>query len=234
MAIVFAFMVPVDGWLTKLSAPIVVYREADVSGWRPVWDILAEEFAYAFALLTLVMVAWERAMTAAVTVPWSVVRRHGRGELRHPPVADARPGDGLARAATTGPRPAAVERNDLFPLCFSVVGFALFALGTAGPAWTPLVWVGVGVTAYGGAVPVRPRGVHPPPAPGARCPGRPLPGVVCAARTGSTTSPAASPTGCCCRCVPGPAERRAALEAAPAVLDRSPRARSTRSTRSRL
>ena len=61
MAIVFAFMVPVDGWLTKLSAPVVVYREADVSGWRPVWDILAEEFAYAFALITLVMLAWERA-----------------------------------------------------------------------------------------------------------------------------------------------------------------------------
>jgi lycopene cyclase domain-containing protein len=61
MAIVFAFMVPVDGWLTKLSAPIVVYREADTSGLRPVWDILAEEFAYAFALLTLVILVWDRA-----------------------------------------------------------------------------------------------------------------------------------------------------------------------------
>jgi lycopene cyclase domain-containing protein len=61
MAIVFAFMIPVDGWLTKLSAPIVIYRPADVSGWRPVWDILAEEFAYAFALITLVLLCWERA-----------------------------------------------------------------------------------------------------------------------------------------------------------------------------
>ena len=60
LAIVFAFMVPVDGWLTKLSAPIVIYRPADVSGWRPVWDILAEEYAYAFALITLVVLAWER------------------------------------------------------------------------------------------------------------------------------------------------------------------------------
>jgi lycopene cyclase domain-containing protein len=60
LAIVFAFMVPVDGWLTKLSAPIVVYREADTSGLRPVWDILAEELAYAFALITLVVLAWER------------------------------------------------------------------------------------------------------------------------------------------------------------------------------
>ena len=39
----------------RLSAPIVLYREGDTSGLRPVWDILAEEFVYAFALLTLVI-----------------------------------------------------------------------------------------------------------------------------------------------------------------------------------
>jgi len=61
LLISFAFMVPVDGWLTKLSAPIVIYRDSDTSGYRPVWDILAEEFVYAFALLTLVVVSWERA-----------------------------------------------------------------------------------------------------------------------------------------------------------------------------
>jgi lycopene cyclase domain-containing protein len=61
MAISLAFMIPVDGWLTKLSAPIVIYRAADVSGLRPVWDILLEEFAYAFALLTLVIALWDRA-----------------------------------------------------------------------------------------------------------------------------------------------------------------------------
>lgn len=61
MAIVFAFMIPVDGWLTKLSAPIVAYAPEDVSGWRPIWDILAEEFVYAFAMLTLVLLCWERA-----------------------------------------------------------------------------------------------------------------------------------------------------------------------------
>jgi lycopene cyclase domain-containing protein len=60
MAIVYAFMAPVDGWLTKLSAPIVIYRERDTSGWRPVWDIPAEEFVYAFALLTLVILVWDR------------------------------------------------------------------------------------------------------------------------------------------------------------------------------
>jgi lycopene cyclase domain-containing protein len=55
----YAFMVPVDGWLTKLSAPIVLYRDGDTSRLRPVWDILAEELLYAFALLTLVMALWD-------------------------------------------------------------------------------------------------------------------------------------------------------------------------------
>ena len=59
LGICLVFMVPVDGWLTKLSAPIVVYDDADTSALRPVWDILAEEFVYAFALLTLVMLVWE-------------------------------------------------------------------------------------------------------------------------------------------------------------------------------
>ena len=60
MLIVFGFMVAVDGWLTKLSAPIVIYNDADTSGVRPIWDILIEEYAYAFALLTLVILLWDR------------------------------------------------------------------------------------------------------------------------------------------------------------------------------
>jgi lycopene cyclase domain-containing protein len=59
MAICFGFMIPVDGWLTKLSAPIVIYRDEDTSGIRPLWDILLEEYAYAFALLTAVILVWE-------------------------------------------------------------------------------------------------------------------------------------------------------------------------------
>lgn len=42
-----------------------------------------------------------------------------------------------------------VERNDLFPLCFSVLGVALFALATMGPAIGVLLWVAIGVTLYG-------------------------------------------------------------------------------------
>ena len=60
MAICYAFMIPVDGWLTKQSAPIVLYRPDDTSGIYPIWDIPLEEYAYAFALLTLVMLTWDR------------------------------------------------------------------------------------------------------------------------------------------------------------------------------
>ena len=45
------------------------------------------------------------------------------------------------------PPAARFERNDRFPLCFSVVGFLLFLLGSLG--LRPLWWVGAGVTAYG-------------------------------------------------------------------------------------
>lgn len=59
MAICFAFMIPVDGWLTKASAPIVKYRPSDTSELTPIWNILAEEYVYAFALLTLAMLVWD-------------------------------------------------------------------------------------------------------------------------------------------------------------------------------
>ena len=71
MLIVIGFMIPVDGWLTKLSAPIVLYDDRDTSGIRPIWDILLEEYAYAFALITLVMAVWtwsgRRSATAAAS-----------------------------------------------------------------------------------------------------------------------------------------------------------------------
>lgn len=42
-----------------------------------------------------------------------------------------------------------LERNDLFPVCFSAVGVLLFALGSLG--LDAMGWVGVGVTVYGAA-----------------------------------------------------------------------------------
>jgi lycopene cyclase domain-containing protein len=59
LLISFGFMIPVDGWLTKLSAPIVTYDDRDTSAIRPIWDILVEEYAYAFALITLVLAMWQ-------------------------------------------------------------------------------------------------------------------------------------------------------------------------------
>lgn len=59
MAIVFAFQIPVDGWMTKLSAPIVIYNPDVLSGWRWPLDIPTEEFAYAWAMLTLAILVWE-------------------------------------------------------------------------------------------------------------------------------------------------------------------------------
>ncbi len=58
LAITWAFQIPVDGWLTKLSAPIVVYNPHEFSGVRFPWDIPIEDFAYGFALVTLVLLLW--------------------------------------------------------------------------------------------------------------------------------------------------------------------------------
>jgi lycopene cyclase domain-containing protein len=60
MVIVFAFQIPVDGWLTKLSAPIVIYDESHTSGIRFPFDIPVEDFLFGFALVTAVLLLWER------------------------------------------------------------------------------------------------------------------------------------------------------------------------------
>ena len=61
MAIVLFFQVLVDGWLTKLSAPIVLYAPAEFSGIRFPWDVPVEDYLFGFALVTLVMLLWDRA-----------------------------------------------------------------------------------------------------------------------------------------------------------------------------
>ncbi|GAB3029744.1 lycopene cyclase domain-containing protein [Mycobacterium bourgelatii] len=60
MVIVLGFQVLVDGWLTKLSAPIVLYNERHTSGLRFPFDIPVEDFLFGFALVTAVMLLWER------------------------------------------------------------------------------------------------------------------------------------------------------------------------------
>ncbi len=54
------FQVLVDGWLTKLSAPIVLYDPDEITGWRFPWDIPVEDYVYGFALITLTLLLWER------------------------------------------------------------------------------------------------------------------------------------------------------------------------------
>ena len=60
-AIILFFQVLVDGWLTKLSAPIVLYNEEETSGIRFPWDIPVEDYLFGFALIVLTMLLWERA-----------------------------------------------------------------------------------------------------------------------------------------------------------------------------
>lgn len=61
MLIVFAFQIPVDGWLTKLSAPIVLYDDAQTLGIRAPWDIPIEDFGFGFSMVTLTLLLWVRA-----------------------------------------------------------------------------------------------------------------------------------------------------------------------------
>jgi lycopene cyclase domain-containing protein len=60
MLIVVGFQILVDGWLTKLSAPIVVYDDRQTAGIRFPFDIPVEDFLFGFALVTAVLLLWER------------------------------------------------------------------------------------------------------------------------------------------------------------------------------
>ncbi|WP_194819838.1 lycopene cyclase domain-containing protein [Nocardia sp. XZ_19_385] len=60
MLIVFGFQIPVDGWLTDLDAPIIVYNPDHILGLRFPLDIPVEDFLFGFALVTAVLLGWER------------------------------------------------------------------------------------------------------------------------------------------------------------------------------
>ena len=59
MLIVLAFQIPVDGWLTKLSAPVVEYSREQITGLRGPWNIPVEDFLFGFALATAALLLWE-------------------------------------------------------------------------------------------------------------------------------------------------------------------------------
>lgn len=58
MVIVVGFQILTDGWLTKLSAPIVIYNDKHTSGLRFPWDIPVEDFLFGWALVTAVLLLW--------------------------------------------------------------------------------------------------------------------------------------------------------------------------------
>jgi lycopene cyclase domain-containing protein len=60
MVIVLGFQIPVDGWLTKLSDPIVIYDERHTAGVRFPFDIPVEDFLFGWAIVTAVLLLWER------------------------------------------------------------------------------------------------------------------------------------------------------------------------------
>ena len=61
MVIVFAFQMIVDGWLTKLSAPIVIYNPEHHLGLRWPWDMPVEDYLFGFAMVAGTIILWERA-----------------------------------------------------------------------------------------------------------------------------------------------------------------------------
>lgn len=79
MAIVFAFQVLVDGWLTRLDDPVVSYAPQHFSGLRFPWDIPVEDFGFGFALVTLAMLLWVRGDPRSQPAPHGDVTRR-RGE----------------------------------------------------------------------------------------------------------------------------------------------------------
>ena len=67
MAIVFAFQILVDGWLTKLSNPIVIYNPDEMLGVRAPWDIPIEDFGFGFTMVTLAILIWRRQLARTAT-----------------------------------------------------------------------------------------------------------------------------------------------------------------------
>ncbi|NNN14446.1 MAG: lycopene cyclase domain-containing protein [Acidimicrobiaceae bacterium] len=60
LVIVFLFQIPVDGWLTKLSSPVVIYNSHHMSGIRIFFSTPIEDFGYGFGLVTFAISTWER------------------------------------------------------------------------------------------------------------------------------------------------------------------------------
>ena len=93
IAIVFGFQIPVDGYLTKLSNPVVIYNENEMLGIRFPWDIPVEDFGFGFSMVTLVLLLWHRRTTV------------GRSRTPSAAAGDGKPG-------TAVPSPGSEHSND--------------------------------------------------------------------------------------------------------------------------
>ncbi|MEV6562062.1 lycopene cyclase domain-containing protein [Nocardia sp. NPDC051756] len=60
MLIVLGFQILVDGWLTMSAAAVVLYNPDHILGLRFPWNIPVEDFLFGFALVTAVLLGWER------------------------------------------------------------------------------------------------------------------------------------------------------------------------------
>ena len=106
MAIVFAFQVVVDGWLTKLSAPIVIYDEGQIIGVRVPWDIPVEDYLFGFSMITLTP-SWLHLPAERADAVRHRPRARSRDALEH---ARAHPG-GRQRDAEPSARPSGCSRR---------------------------------------------------------------------------------------------------------------------------
>jgi lycopene cyclase domain-containing protein len=82
IVIVFAFQVPVDGWLTKLSDPIVIYNADEMLGLRAPWDIPIEDFGFGFAMVTLAILLWRRWLDRRLSSQEAIDGDHDHDEER--------------------------------------------------------------------------------------------------------------------------------------------------------
>lgn len=79
IAICLFFMILVNGWLTKLSAPIVRYDPDERTPWRFPFDIPVEDYFFGFALLHWVLARW---VLFAQARTGGAYRRHGTDKRR--------------------------------------------------------------------------------------------------------------------------------------------------------
>lgn len=80
LAICLFFMVLVNGWLTKLSSPIVTYDPDQKTPWRFPWDIPIEDYFFGYTLITAVLLAWVRQDTPDDPAPWATGETTAMGD----------------------------------------------------------------------------------------------------------------------------------------------------------